>query len=340
MPMKYMTVQEASRKWDISDRRVRYLCSNGRIRGILQQGRRYLIPENAEKPKDERVSRNKAAKERKYNDFTRLDLLKKLVKELPQEDPLTQAVGRKNFICEFASSICAQQGGDLSFEQASHMVDGQVEPDFSLAEHLDVRGVHDAWIYLFSCLKEKKTLSQNMIRAVHSLADLNHSFSRGKYRKVHVRICAGADRSISLDLIEPKLSELLNLNSRWKKEMHPIERATRFYLEFLAIHPFENADKSVAQLLLCYDLMQNGYPPLVFVQEDLDEWQQAVEEYESDRNAKRMVRLVRRKMEGKMESVLAANRAKRKRKAARRKKIAQTLQRQLPSFEQTESLRS
>lgn len=149
-----------------------------------------------------------------------------------------------------------------------------------------------------------------MIRAVHSLADLNHSFSRGKYRKVHVRICAGADRSISLDLIEPKLSELLNLNSRWKKEMHPIERVTRFYLEFLAIHPFENADKSVAQLLLCYDLMQNGYPPLVFIQEDLDEWQQAVEEYESDRNAKRMVRLVRRKMEEKMEAVLAANRAK------------------------------
>lgn len=79
-------------------------------------------------------------------------------------------------------------------------------------------------------------------------------------------------------------------------------------------------DKSVAQLLLCYDLMQNGYPPLVFIQEDLDEWQQAVEEYESDRNAKRMVRLVRRKMEEKMEAVLAANRDQTKTQGGPKKK--------------------
>jgi predicted site-specific integrase-resolvase len=46
----YMTAQEASKKWSISQRQVQVLCKNGRIPGVSRIGRNWIIPENAMKP--------------------------------------------------------------------------------------------------------------------------------------------------------------------------------------------------------------------------------------------------------------------------------------------------
>ena len=50
----YMTVKEAAAKWSISDRRIRVLCSEGKIPGAYQEGRGWKIPIDAEKPADGR----------------------------------------------------------------------------------------------------------------------------------------------------------------------------------------------------------------------------------------------------------------------------------------------
>lgn len=52
--MQYITVKQASERWGISDRRVRVLCAEGRIEGVIQKGRSYLIPADALKPIDGR----------------------------------------------------------------------------------------------------------------------------------------------------------------------------------------------------------------------------------------------------------------------------------------------
>lgn len=50
----YMTVKQAAEKWGISDRRVRILCSEGKIGGIMRRGRSWMIPSDARKPEDGR----------------------------------------------------------------------------------------------------------------------------------------------------------------------------------------------------------------------------------------------------------------------------------------------
>ena len=46
----YISVKEAAEKWKISDRLVRRYCTQGRIEGLMRQGKTWLIPEDAEKP--------------------------------------------------------------------------------------------------------------------------------------------------------------------------------------------------------------------------------------------------------------------------------------------------
>lgn len=50
----FMTVKQASEKWGISDRRIRVLCSEGKIQGAYQDGRGRKIPIDAVKPADGR----------------------------------------------------------------------------------------------------------------------------------------------------------------------------------------------------------------------------------------------------------------------------------------------
>jgi len=61
--MNYMTISEASKKWDISVRRIQTLCSTGRIPGTERTGYCWLIPKDAQKPADARVKSGKYKKE-------------------------------------------------------------------------------------------------------------------------------------------------------------------------------------------------------------------------------------------------------------------------------------
>lgn len=55
--MKYITANEAAKKWSITQRRVQILCSQNRIVGIFKLGENWAIPETAEKPEDKRVKK-------------------------------------------------------------------------------------------------------------------------------------------------------------------------------------------------------------------------------------------------------------------------------------------
>ena len=73
MEQAYMTAAEAAKKWGISDRRVRLLCSSGKIEGIVRTGRSYQIPREAVKPADERTLRQKDIPAEYKSLFRRID---------------------------------------------------------------------------------------------------------------------------------------------------------------------------------------------------------------------------------------------------------------------------
>ena len=55
--MEYIKASKAAEKWGISARRVRVLCAEGKIDGVIRKGNLYMIPENAVKPMDGRKGR-------------------------------------------------------------------------------------------------------------------------------------------------------------------------------------------------------------------------------------------------------------------------------------------
>lgn len=69
--IQYMSAREAAEKWNISQRRVSILCSEGRIPDVGMLGNMWLIPRNAEKPVDARMKRNTASEENNVRPFVK-----------------------------------------------------------------------------------------------------------------------------------------------------------------------------------------------------------------------------------------------------------------------------
>lgn len=55
--MDYISVKEASRRWNIGERWIQKLCDEKRIDGVIRFGRSWMIPKNAERPLDLRRNR-------------------------------------------------------------------------------------------------------------------------------------------------------------------------------------------------------------------------------------------------------------------------------------------
>ena len=66
--MRYLSVTEIAKKWNVSERSVRNYCAHGRVNGAFLTGKTWNIPENAKKP--ERINK------RKEEPVTLLDILK------------------------------------------------------------------------------------------------------------------------------------------------------------------------------------------------------------------------------------------------------------------------
>lgn len=60
--MEYISITKTSEKWGISTRRIRILCNEGRIPGAYKKKAYWVIPKDAEKPKDERIKTGKYVK--------------------------------------------------------------------------------------------------------------------------------------------------------------------------------------------------------------------------------------------------------------------------------------
>ena len=48
--MKYLSVSETAKKWNVSERSVRNYCAEGRVKGAFLTGKTWNIPETEEKP--------------------------------------------------------------------------------------------------------------------------------------------------------------------------------------------------------------------------------------------------------------------------------------------------
>ncbi len=249
----FMTVKDASKKWGISDRRIRVLCAEGKISGAYQEGRGWKIPIDAEKPADARFKSRESL----------IEIVDRKKAELDKCRPLTEGeVARLNeeFTVEYTYNSNAIEGNTLTLRETDMVLRGLTIEQKPLKEHLEVIGHRDAFDYVSELVKEKAPISESIIKQIHFLVLADKKDDRGVYRRVPVRIMGAKHDPAQPYLIQPQMASLLIYFA--ESDEHIVTKLARFHIEFESIHPFIDGNGRTCRLLVNLELMKAGYPPI------------------------------------------------------------------------------
>ena len=249
----YITVKEAAERWEISDRRVRTLCREGKVPYAYQEGRGWKIPADAQKPADGRYKSRESI----------LAAIEKKKKELDTKRPFTEGELQRlmeEFMIEFTYNSNAIEGNTLTLRETDLVLKGLTIDQKPLKDHMEAVGHKDAFYYVMDLVKEKVPVNESVIKNIHYLVLADKKEDRGVYRRVPVRIMGASHAPVQPYMIEPGMQQLIEryLNS----DGHIIQRLARFHMEFERIHPFIDGNGRTGRLLVNLELMKEGYPPI------------------------------------------------------------------------------
>lgn len=174
--MEYITVKEAAKKWEISERLVQKYCAGGRIEGTCKFGKSWRIPVNAVKPEDPR----KEKKCENYHYFqTQSDIF-------PGFMPLMNTPFEPGKCMEYIQSMEDGSGKEIAFAEYYYF-SGQPEKAIQEAEqYLDSPEVScrlSAYlIYTYASL----TVGQ-IQQARNALAEIKEVLVQNKEKNPYIR---------------------------------------------------------------------------------------------------------------------------------------------------------
>lgn len=266
----YITVNQAAKKWGLSDRRVRNLCVAGKIPGAYREGRAWKIPSDATKPTDGRYKSKESL----------IPIIEEKLEILKKRRPLTEGeLERLNeeFLVEFTYNSNAIEGNTLTLRETDMVLRGLTIDQKSFKEHMEVIGHKEAFDYVRQLVSENVPISEKIIKDIHYFVLADKKDDRGVYRRVPVRIMGAAHEPVQPYLIIPKMEELLE---RYKSsEEDIVTKMARFHIEFEGIHPFIDGNGRTGRLLVNLELMKAGFPPIDIKFTDRLKYYQAFDEY-------------------------------------------------------------
>ena len=256
--MRYLSVAEMAKKWNISARSVRNYCADGRIDGAFITGKTWNIPENAEKPE----RKNKKSNEPQT-------LLERLKAE--KASALSGGIYHKVQI-ELTYNSNHIEGSKLTHDQTRYIFETN-----TIGAENDALNVDDIieTANHFKCIdmvidNATYRLTEKFIKELHFTLKSGTSDSRknwfnvGEYKKLPNEV-SGKETAKPEDVANKIKTILKDYN---QKDEHTLEEIIDFHYRFETIHPFQDGNGRVGRLIMFKECLKNNIIPFI-IDEDL-----------------------------------------------------------------------
>lgn len=251
--MKYLSVADMAKKWNLSERSVRNYCAKGRVVGANLMGKTWQIPENAEKP--ERVS------QKKEQSITLLDILQ----------------GEKR--SRYSGGIYHKTQIDLTYN-SNHIEGSRLTHDQTrYIFETNTIGVQDEALNIddvietvnhFRCIdlmidRSSEVLSEKFIKELHFTLKSGTSDSRkdwfavGNYKKLPNEV-GGMETTLPEEVANKMKNLLIEYRSKKDKTFDDI---LDFHVKFERIHPFQDGNGRVGRLIMFKECLKYNIVPFI-----------------------------------------------------------------------------
>ncbi len=267
--MRYLSVTEIAKKWEVSERSVRNYCAQGRVNGAFITGKIWKIPENAEKP--ERINKRKEAK------ITLLDILKE-----QKASKYSGGIYHKTQI-ELTYNSNHMEGSRLTHDQTRYIFETN-----TIGVEKEVLNVDDVieTVNHFHCIdiiidSARVVLTEKFIKDFHFILKNGTSDSRkdwfavGDYKKLPNEV-GGMDTTIPEEVADKMKTLLMEYNA---KDAKTFEDILDFHVKFERIHPFQDGNGRIGRLIMFKECLKNNIVPFIvddnlkmFYYRGLKEW--------------------------------------------------------------------
>ena len=267
--MRYFSVAEMAKKWDVSERSVRNYCAHGRVPGAFITGKTWNIPENAKKPE-----RSNKKKEKKT---TLLDILLD-----EKTNKYSGGIYHKTQI-DLTYNSNHMEGSRLTHDQTRYIFETN-----TIGIEKEVLNVDDVieTANHFRCIDviidyAKATLTEKFIKELHLILKNGTSDSRknwfavGDYKKLPNEV-GGMDTALPEEVADRIKDLLTKYNS---KEEKTFEDILDFHVKFERIHPFQDGNGRVGRLIMFKECLKYNIVPFIiednlkmFYYRGLKEW--------------------------------------------------------------------
>ncbi|MCI9319876.1 MAG: Fic family protein [Lachnospiraceae bacterium] len=183
------------------------------------------------------------------------------------------------FEIEYTHNSTAIEGNTLSLIETKVLLeDGISIGGKALREIYEAVNHRKAFRYVKECIGKGMPLDEGKVKDIHALLMENIQIG-GVYRDVQVYISGAQHMPPSPALMYRQVKDFY-ADLSWKgKELNPVELAVWTHAEFVKIHPFTDGNGRTSRLIMNYQLMAEGFPPVSIAKEDRLEYFKALEAY-------------------------------------------------------------
>ncbi|MFC2821432.1 MAG: hypothetical protein ACFN3H_01490 [Spirochaetales bacterium] len=274
--MDYISTKEAAQKWGISERRVRSLCSEGKIEGAARCGDWvWSIPSGTQKPADGRTLR-----------YMKNRSLRTGSQDYREADKLRSSVNQNSLTTEKKAEIALEalcyENADVNLEQVLAVFNLENQTNLSLERQIMALNIRSALNSIPFDLNEKKLLELHS-RLMMSIDER----SAGTYK-------LGGDQSQETEAMFKQYS------GPWSV-LHPVAKAAFLFSEIMRIQPFEKGTAELAFILLANEIFKAKLPPAIFGAGRMPELKAALASTSIRGNSQMLVSMILDAVTGNME---------------------------------------
>ena len=255
--VNYISVEEASQKWQISERSVRNYCAQGRVEAALLEGKTWKIPSTAEKP--DRKPRHSSAEE------TLLAFLKR-----EKDAGLKGGIYHKIQI-DLTYNSNHIEGSKLTHDQTRYIFETKTLGVTDKAVKVDdiVETINH-----FRCIDlviegAHTKLTESFIKQLHFIlksgtTDSQKSwFKVGDYKMLENEV-GGSETTKPAEVAGAIKALLKEYNSKSKITFDDI---LDFHVRFESIHPFQDGNGRVGRLIMFKECLKHNIVPFIITEE-------------------------------------------------------------------------